>query len=358
MISISKRKLLRSGAALAGAGMLDMPMWERALAAGRLVIADPGGTVEASFANAFYKPFEQATGIKVAYGPQPNLALGQLKAMVLAGRVDWNVTFLTDYLTDVAIRENLLDKIDYSAMNKELLSEMLPGTVTPYSVGGVIFATVMAYRNAAFPGGAGPKDWADFWNVKAFPGRRSMIGFGNGPLEQALLASGVPKDKLYPLDLQRAFAELDQIRPYITVWSSSSEQQYQLMVNREVDVIEGFANRLQSAINDGAPYTIVWQDGSYEPQQWVLPRGAGARADSLKFIEFTLHARSQAKASGPDGTGPTNVRAIDFIPADLRPRMVTYPGNLEKMYRVNAEWLAENNNMLAEKWTAWKAHAG
>ena len=34
----------------------------------------------------------------------------------------------------------------------------------------------------------------------------------------ALVADGVPKDKLYPLDLDRAFKKLDEIKPHIKVW--------------------------------------------------------------------------------------------------------------------------------------------
>jgi len=353
-----RRRLLGAGACLAGAGLLGISTIKRASAATQIVITDPGGSSEVDFAKAYYEPFEKETGIKVAYAARPNLALGQLKAMVLAGRVDWNLTYLSDYLIEVAVAGNLLDKIDYSGFDKALLGQMLPGTITPYSAGGLMFATVMAHSNKTFAPGKGPKNWADFWDVKNFPGRRSMMGFGNGPMEQALLADGVPKDQLYPIDIPRALTKLDQIRSHIDVWTSSSAQQVQLMVNQEVDIIQGFANRLQSAINDGAPYTIVWQDGSYQGEQWVLPRGAGERPSALKFIEFALRPEPQAKAAGGDGTGPTNSHAIDFVPPELRPRLPTYPDNVSKMYRVDAKWLAENNDTLSARWTEWKAKAG
>ena len=64
----------------------------------------------------------------------------------------------------------------------------------------------MAYRTDAF-GGKKPESWADFWDTKAFPGSRSLPhpDADLPELEFALLADGVPMDKLYPLDVDRAF---------------------------------------------------------------------------------------------------------------------------------------------------------
>jgi spermidine/putrescine-binding protein len=64
----------------------------------------------------------------------------------------------------------------------------------------LVWAQVMAYRTDAFKGEA-PKGWADFWNTKKFPGDRAMGGTGAGgwpEIEFALMAAGVPADKLYP----------------------------------------------------------------------------------------------------------------------------------------------------------------
>ena len=84
----------------------------------------------------------------------------------------------------------------------------------------LVWAQVMAYRTDAFKG-AVPKGWADFWNTKKFPGDRAMVGAGSGnnpELEFALLAAGVPADKLYPLDLDKAFASFDKIKGDVVKW--------------------------------------------------------------------------------------------------------------------------------------------
>ncbi|ODV43375.1 hypothetical protein AWV79_17990 [Cupriavidus sp. UYMMa02A] len=41
---------------------------------------------------------------------------------------------------------------------------------------------------------------------------------GGAELEFALLADGVPKDKLYPIDVQRALKSLDRIKKNVVKW--------------------------------------------------------------------------------------------------------------------------------------------
>ena len=40
----------------------------------------------------------------------------------------------------------------------------------------------------------------------------------------ALLADGVAPSKLFPLDLDRAFHKLDQIKPNVAVWWKTGDQ--------------------------------------------------------------------------------------------------------------------------------------
>ncbi len=349
MIPLSRRHMLNGGLVAAAASISP----RAAFAQDRIVLTDPGGSTQASYAKAFYKPFERETGVQVAFSARPNLAMGQLKSMALSNNAQWDVTYLTDYLVELAAKDGLLEKIDYSKINPALVAEMLPGTVTPYLIGGSMFGTVQSYSTKKWPVGQGPQNWADFWDVKRFPGRRSMVGFGHGPIEQALLADGVPKDKLYPLDLRRAFEKLNEIKPHITVWTTSSAQQHQLLVNDEVDLLQGFANRIQSAMRDGASFEVQWQDGSVNHEGWVIPKNGKNRDLVLRFIEFSLDAKRQAEAVA--GVGATNSRATSFMPEAQARMLPTYPENFAKMYLMNAKWVAENQQELQARWTQWRA---
>ena len=57
------------------------------------------------------------------------------------------------------------------------------------------------------------------FDTKKFPGKRTFYKWSApGVIEIALLADGVPADKLYPLDLDRAFKKLDTIKSDIVWW--------------------------------------------------------------------------------------------------------------------------------------------
>lgn len=346
---INRRSMMKAGVSLAA--MVSIPSIGRAN--DRLVVTDPGGSTQELFLAGFYKPFQEETGIEVAYSARPNQAMGQLKSMVLANNVEWDVTFLSDYLANVAVAENLLDPIDTSGMDPKLLEEMLPGTVNEYIVGGSMYGTVFGYNTDIWDAASAPQNWADFWDVEKFPGRRSMIGSGYGPIEQALLADGVPRDQLYPLDLDRAYAKLDEIRQHVTVWTTASAQQHQLLVNGEVDLIHGFANRIIAARDDGAKVAIQWRDGSVTHEGWVIPRGAKNRELALKFIEFALDAKRQGIAHTT--SGPSNSNATSYMSPEVARQLPTHPDNFAEAFQTNAKWLAENQAELTERWTRWRA---
>ena len=82
-----------------------------------------------------------------------------------------------------------------------------------YALDMLVWAEVMAYRTDAFKG-AIPVGWADFWNTSKFPGDRALGGAGpsSPELEFALMAAGVPPDKVYPIDIDTAFASYDKIK--------------------------------------------------------------------------------------------------------------------------------------------------
>jgi len=350
----TRREFLRTASAAAAAAATLSAIRPRvAEAAGQLVITDPGGEWQAAAKEAFYMPYQQATGTGINFAARPSLALGQLKAMVESNNVQWDVTELADYLMFRAGKSGLLEPIKYQGVDT---SGVLKDAMMQYGVGVDAYATVMAYSTKKWPAGKGPKTWADFWDVKRFPGRRAMTGIGYGPLEFALLADGVPKDKLYPLDVKRALKKMDEIKPYVSIWWTTGAQQAQLMLDGEVDLIQGWSGRLYSGITQGAPFHMEWNQGMYQWEGWVIPKGAAHAAEAQKFIDFAMQPKQQAIFAEHMPYGPSNQKAFSFIPKERRTVLPTYGPNLEKLFRADAEWLADNLDSLTASWTQW--HAG
>lgn len=83
----------------------------------------------------------------------------------------------------------------------------VPGACQEYGLLRTVGGVVIACDTKRHPTGQHPRSWADFWNVRKFPGRRALAN-GGSPLlapAAALLTDGVPPDELFPMDLDRTF---------------------------------------------------------------------------------------------------------------------------------------------------------
>ena len=180
-----------------------------------------GGSFQAAQEKAIFQPFTQATGIKVV--PVP-LSTGKLREILETGRIPVDVQFLVEtYQIDLE-RGGYLDPIDYDAMRFTNPNDIAPSVRRPYAVGAMFLATVLVYNRNMYR--EPPRSWSDFWNTKRFPGPRSLPDIKSGfvELEFALLADGVPLDKLYPIDVERALGSLARIRKNVVAfWETGTE---------------------------------------------------------------------------------------------------------------------------------------
>ncbi|MCK1348698.1 MULTISPECIES: hypothetical protein [unclassified Bradyrhizobium] len=96
-----------------------------------------------------------------------DLAEPQVKAMHEAGRLDWDVACMAPVSYTEMHETQMFVSIDYSLWD----SESLEGTPEHTRKDAVEIESrmVFAYDQRKFPN-VGPKNWADFWDVKQFPG--------------------------------------------------------------------------------------------------------------------------------------------------------------------------------------------
>ena len=143
--------------------------------------------------------------------------IADLRLKVKAGAVTWDVVASGSGSAARAGAEGMLEKLDYKVID---VSSFLPGLAGEYCVGGDVFSTVLAWNTKTY-GDKGPQSWADFWDVKKFPGKRSYRKGVAGALEPALMADGVPPDKVYecfaPGGIERAIKKIKELKPHIAV---------------------------------------------------------------------------------------------------------------------------------------------
>ena len=154
-----------------------------AAAAKEIVFSMWGGDAEKVYAEAWGKPYEVQSGTPV-YLDGPGPTRGKIRAMVEAGNVTWDVCD-SGLGTQTSLgAEGFLEPIDYSVVDK---SKVLDGMAYEWGVTGYVYSSVLTWDNDRF-GDDPPKDWADFWNVKKYPGKRVVWKYMVGVLEAALMA--------------------------------------------------------------------------------------------------------------------------------------------------------------------------
>ncbi|MCO5092174.1 extracellular solute-binding protein [Bosea sp. (in: a-proteobacteria)] len=246
------------------------------------VVSWGGAWTEASRKN-FFEPFEKQTGVKINIIP----ATGDFDAMV---RLQTN---------QGALQIDLLDGGTASLLRKDGLLEAFPpelmASLKKESREGTVFEDLVSYGGTAGAIACNrdmvakcPTNAAEFWNVKDFPGSRSILGSWSYPLQFAALAAGADRKNLFPIDIKKAVAKLEEIRPHIKVWPESGAQQEQVLVDREVAISYIWNGRAHVVRRDVLPnLQIFWEsavlgvDGG-----WLVPKGAPNKDVAFIFLDW------------------------------------------------------------------------
>jgi putative spermidine/putrescine transport system substrate-binding protein len=345
--TISRRAMLKAGAG----GLAGAPAVLRSaavLADGKtLYVNSYGGVWESSWRKAFFDPFTAASGITIK--TVPGVSFAKLKAEVQTGNYQYDQSNLGDSEYAQAAQDGLLERLDKDATNA---AQLPPSLVREFGIVSYSLGTNIVYRKDKFPNG-GPHNWADFWNVKKFPGPRCLFDRSFTCLAFALLADGVPRDKLYPMDIDRAFHKMDEIKPHIKVWWHDGAQSQQLIRDAEVDMIAMWSARAVDLIKDNVPIELVWDGAELYWANLVVPKGDPSAKAAWQFAGFVAQAKPQADFAMLLPYGPANPGARALMPEAKLRLTPAWPGNEAVMFQHDTAWLAPRLAEIRERWTQW-----
>ncbi|HZS82958.1 MAG TPA: ABC transporter substrate-binding protein [Stellaceae bacterium] len=343
------RRGLRLGAGLAAFGVASGRFRRAAADAGKVVVRTGGGAYEEALRKAIFEPFTAATGIQVVPFAT-NVA--KLVAMVESGNIEIDVADLGEFTTVTFQNKGALAKIDKSKFTRTDLADLDP--VRDYYIGENTYATVLGYNKDAFPT-KHPQSWAEFWDVSAFPGTRMLedMGAEYPNLEFALLADGVPMDKLYPLDVPRAFKKLRAIRPHIAKWWDSGAVSAQMLASKQTVLGSIWSGRIQALVDANAPVAIEWNQSSRQLQTLCILKGAPNLDNAHKYIDFALQPKQQAEVARLSGYGPINRKAFDHIDAATADKLPTSPQHLKISFATDASWWVAHRAEIADQWQSF-----
>jgi mannopine transport system substrate-binding protein len=365
---ITRRHLIAAGALFpflrAETVQAEVPdgLIKAAVDAGEMEVVVAGGTGAYGdlVKKMFYDPFTAASGIRVvSAGGSYGEKLAKLKAMAQVGRIEWDILTLSiDSLTS-ANATYFLDLGADCSETPNVASAGVDGACLRYGAMFDIGGGVLAYSTEAFPAGKPqPASWADFWNVKAFPGPRALPNIGNPwwVMIAALLADGVPTETLFPLDVDRALRKLDEIKPYITVWWRSGDQSQQMFRSKEVAMAMMFIGRAMRLKAEGLPIGVSWDGAPLDASFWGVLKDAPHPKAALALLNF-VYTRPEAHAAFmKESFGTTALRAalplLDPATAKLQ---ATDPENWPNIVKTDRDWLGANQEIVLRRWAEWIA---
>ncbi len=321
-----------------------------------LTVAAWGGVYQDAQREAFFEPFSVATGATV----QEKIAdISTLRSQVEDGNVLWDV--LTVPMEDLIVlgREGFLTPLSYEIVDD---TPLYPEIVHEFGVGSAYYSTVLTYPAEST---AAPASWSDFWNAQtAVEGEeqdlaqyRSLQRSPMGTLEFALLADEVPLESLYPLDVDRAFELLDQLREQVLVWWQESKEPIELVAAGQVGMATVWNSRIDQ-LDLGAQVRILWYQGMLSADAWVIPLGAENTDVAMDFISFATRAIPCANFSRLAPYGPVNRDAFEFLRRDRVDILPSSPANKPLQFVKDWEYWAQNRDELTLRFEDWLLDTG
>jgi putative spermidine/putrescine transport system substrate-binding protein len=335
--------------ALLGACASDSPATGSASPglSGSAVWADYGGTTHKSRQTVFLDTFTKEKGVQVT---SATIADALLSKVLDGTSGDYDV-----------FQAGLDDLYTYQAHMAQLpsgtaINDQVPTEAQPYCVGSFIVSFAQGYLASSFTG-AGPTTWADFWDVAKFPGKRAFPGVAASYdfcFEAALLADGVAAENLYPLDLDRAVAKFNQLRPNMVFYTSYPQIQ-QLLLSGTAKIAFGPHGQYAALSGQGQATTTVWNQAFISPNIFLIPAAAKNKTNAYALADWFADGARQAEFAKLTNYGPGNSSAFSHISADLLAKLPNAPANQKVTITPDQKKRSAQREALTSRFATWLA---
>lgn len=311
---------------------------------GPVIWADYGGPTNTARQSAYFDSFTAQTGTAVT---STTIADALLYELLEGGEAQYD---LVQVYPDLFYRYS-----EHLAVLPDSVprSDAVPEEIRDYAVGVFTVANTQGWLADTFPDG-GPEDWADFFDTEAFPGKRawpgSPSGFANS-FEIALLADGVAPEDLYPLDLDRATAKLDELRDDLIFYTSYPEIQ-SLLSTGSVSIAAGPTGQFTALESGGLAVEIQWHHAFLSPNFFVIPEAAPHPESAVLLAEWLADPQRQAEFTLATGYGPADSAVYDLLEADIAAALPGAPSHTAELY-LDEVWRGENYDLLLDTYTEW-----
>jgi putative spermidine/putrescine transport system substrate-binding protein len=314
--------------------------------------ASTGGAFNTILRHVWIDDFEKTTGIKVNLSS--NTSLTQTRLQADTDRPQWDVVELTGPWYVMAVRAGLLLPLDTDIVKVQAVPREY---VRPYGVQYALFNNCIAWDRRSIPDSKAPKGWADVWDLGARPGKRSLDGVaaGAGPLEMALMADGVAPNKLYPLDLDRAFKSLDRLGQGNILWSNSFEEPIQRLISQEVSIAASWPFRVTTANKGGANLGYTANQCNLDGSWLGVVKTSRNPHAAFRLIDTLIgNTKACAEFSRLTHYGTPNLDSLKLMPPEDAALTPTNPVLSASLFRPDDAWWADNLDRTAQRFKQWQ----
>ena len=338
-----------------------------------LVVVSWGGAYTASQQNAYHAPYMAANpDINIVNDDSAGGAVAKLRAMQEAGNVTWDLVDMVASDAILSCDEGLVLEIDHNAAlaaapdGTPALEDFGDLVVSPCFIPQIVYSTTFGYRTDKV-GDTPPTSINDVFDLAKYPGKRSLEKKPINNFEWALLADGVPADKVYELlateaGVAQALAKLDTIKDDV-IWWEKGAQTPQLLADGEVVMGSTYNGRLFSVIEEEKqPVAMMWDWQVYDLDGWVVPAGGKNEADVMAYLKFATDTQRLADQAKYISYGPARASSAPMVGKheslgiEMGPHMPTAPSNSGNTLLYNYEFWADNVDDLTETFQAWLAN--
>jgi spermidine/putrescine-binding protein len=319
-------------------------------AADKLVMASWGGIFKETTEKNIAQPFEKSANTAVDIVDVGGGWAAKIQAQKAAGNVQWDIIDSIDAGSAEFLYKNDMLAALPNDLAEKLKAVSLPGTVTAYGIEEGSTGVVIACRKEI----KCPTTSAEFFDAKNFPGARAIVNEPNQVLPFAALAAGVPADKLFPVDLDKAFALLESIKSEVSVWPTSGDQQQQVLRSGEVDMAIMWNGRAYDLTQKGTPLTLVWKGALLDPGYIVVLKDAPNKELAFQYLEFyATHAQQQADWAKVLPYGMASKEVAGLLPKDIADAL---PSSHDTV-KIDPSWFAEHQSEISKRWQEFLASA-
>lgn len=325
----------------------------------RLNIVSWDGAYVRSQVLGFIRDYEEDTGVRVNV-IQYSGGIDEIRQQVRAWNVQWDVVDLEMFDAIRACEEGLLEPMDHSLLppgedGTPADEDFIGVSLTPCGVGNMVGATVVSYDHERLD--RAPQSISDFFDLNAFPGRRGLRRTPQGNLEWALVADGVPRDQVYAVlsteeGLDRAFAVLDRIKPYVDWWRTG-EEALRLLETGAVTMSSVYSGRIHAALERGETLAILWDHQIWFYDVWGVPRNGRNTERAMEFVRYATTTQALARQASYIPYGPVRRSSTELVPGAMRPMLPTAEQNQDTAIELNARWWSENLEPLNRRFERW-----